>query len=159
MATRTCPGAAGVSGRAVWACFGVARTLEMSVRDPPKQCYLPHWSHLALEMAGRACLGAAGVSGRVVWACFGVARALKMAAPVQPLGPRNGRLGLPRFWWSAQPNRLGPFRRCQSAQNGCSEPPVKLPPASLPSGREVHGQAKTVLVTAPEPLGPRNGQS
>ena len=80
MATRTCPGAAGVSGRAVWACFGVARTLEMSVRDPPKQCYLPHWSHLALEMAGRACLGAAGVSGRVVWACFGVARALKMAA-------------------------------------------------------------------------------
>ena len=80
MATRTCPGAAGVSGRAVWACFGVARTLEMSVRDPPKQCYLPHWSHLALEMAGRACLGAAGLSGRVVWACFGVARALKMAA-------------------------------------------------------------------------------
>ena len=75
-----CPGPAGVSGRALWACFGAARALEMSVRDPPKQCYLPHWSHLALEMAGRACLGAAGVSGRVVWACFGVARALKMAA-------------------------------------------------------------------------------
>ena len=52
----------------------------MSVRDPPKQCYLLHWSHLALEMAARACLGAAGVSGRAVWACFGVARALKMAA-------------------------------------------------------------------------------
>ena len=80
MAARACLGAAGVSDRAIWACFGVARTLEMSVRDPPKQCYLPHWSHLALEMAGRACLGAAGVSGRVVWACFGVARALKMAA-------------------------------------------------------------------------------
>ena len=79
--------------------------------------------------------------------------------PLQPLGPRNGRLGPPRFWWSAQQGRLGLFRRCQGAQIGCSEPPVKLLPASLPSGREVHGQAKTVLFTAPEPLGPRNGQS
>ena len=80
MAVRACLGAAGVSGRAVCACFGVARALKMQVRDPPKQCYLPHRSHLALEMAARACLGAAGVSGRAVWACFGVARALKMAA-------------------------------------------------------------------------------
>ncbi len=57
----------------------------------PKHRYLPHRSHLGLEMAtrtrlgaagvsGRSCLGAAGVSGRAVWACFGVARALKMAA-------------------------------------------------------------------------------
>ena len=46
--------------------------------------------------------------------------------PVQPLGPRNGRLGPPRFWWSAQQGRLGLFRRCQGAQNGCSEPPVCL---------------------------------
>ena len=80
MATRTCLGAAGVSGRAVWACFGVARTLEMSVRDPPKQCYLPHRSNLGLKMATWSCLGAPGVSGRAVWACCGVAQALKMAA-------------------------------------------------------------------------------
>ena len=80
MATRACPGPAGVSGRALWACFGAARALEMSVRDPPKQCYLPHRSNLGLKMATWSCLGAAGVSGRAVWACCGVAQALKMAA-------------------------------------------------------------------------------
>ena len=156
MAARACPGPAGVSGSALWACFGAARALEMSVRDPPKQCYLPHWSHLAFEMAGRACLGAAGVCGRVVclFRCCQGAQNGRSKPPVQPLGPRNGRLGPPRFWWSAQQGRLSLFRRCQGAQNGCSEPPVKLLPASLPSGREVHGQAKTVLFTAPEPLGP-----
>ena len=59
---------------------GAARALEMSVRDPPKQCYLPYRSHLGLKMATWTCLGAAGVSGRAVWACCGVAQALKMAA-------------------------------------------------------------------------------
>ena len=60
MATRACLGAAGVSGRAVCACFGAARTLKMYVRDPPKQCYLLFRSHLALDMAPPACVGAAG---------------------------------------------------------------------------------------------------
>ena len=66
--------------------------------------YLRHRSHLALEMAARACLGAAGVSARAVWACFGVAQGAqngRSKPPVQPLGSRNGHLGLPRFWWSA----------------------------------------------------------
>ena len=34
MAARACLGAAGVSGRAVWACFGVARVLKMAALRP-----------------------------------------------------------------------------------------------------------------------------
>ena len=151
MVPRACPGPAGVSGRALWACFGAARALEMSVRDPPKQCYLPHWSHLALEMAGRACLGAAGVSGRVIWPCFGVARSLKMAAQSRQCNhlalemaawARPGSGGAPsRAVWACFGVARALKMAAQSPQyagKGCFRVsgPARLPPtpASLPLG-------------------------
>ena len=73
MAGQACLGAAGVSGRVVWACFGVARALKMAAQS--RQC-----NHLALEMVAWARPGSGGAPSRAVWACFGVARALKMAA-------------------------------------------------------------------------------
>ena len=88
-----------------------------------KHCYLPHRSHLALEMAARACLGAAGVSGRAVWACFGVARALKMAAQSR----QCNHLALEMAAWACPgaggaPGRpIGPVL----ALPGCSKWPLK----------------------------------
>ena len=125
MATRTCLGAGGASGRGVWACFGVARPLKMSVRDPPKQYYLPDWSHLALEMAARACLGAAGVSGRAVWACFG---ALKMAAQSR----QCNHLALEMVAWARPGSGGAPCRAVWTS----------------------FGVASAL---EPEPLGPQNG--
>ena len=128
MAARACLGAAGVSGRAVWACFGAAQALEMSVRDPPKQCSLPFQSHLALEMAARACLGAACVSGRAVWACFGVARVLKIATQSHQcshLALKIASQACPAA--GGAPGRpIGLVLALPGTQNGRSKPPVCL---------------------------------
>ena len=59
MAAQACLGAAVVSGRAVWACFGVAQALKMAAQS--RQC-----SHLALEIASQACPGAGGAPGRPI---------------------------------------------------------------------------------------------
>ena len=69
----------------------------------PKHCYLPHRSHLGLEMVPRACPGPAGASGRALWACFGAARALEMSVrdpPKQCYLPHRSNLGLKMATWS-----------------------------------------------------------
>ena len=69
----------------------------------PKHCYLPHRSHLGLEMATRACQGAGGVPGGAVWACFGAARALEMSVrdpPKQCYLPHRSHLGLKMATWT-----------------------------------------------------------
>ena len=128
MAARACPGPAGVSGRALWACFGAARALEMSVRDLPKQCYSPHRSNLGLKMATWSCLGAPGVSGRPVWACCGVAQALKMAAQslqCSHLALEIASQACPGA--GGAPGRpIGLVLALPGCQNGCPEPPVCL---------------------------------
>ena len=78
MAARACLGVAGVSGRAVWACFSVAQALKMAAQS--LQC-----SHLALEIASQACPGAGGAPGRpigLVLALPGCSKWLLRAASV-----------------------------------------------------------------------------
>ena len=111
----------------------------------PKHCYLPHRSHLGLEMATRACQGAGGVPGGAVWACFGAARALEMSVrdpPKQCYLPHQSHLGLKMATWTCLGAAgvsgravWGVFQRCPGAQNGRSKPPVQpLGPRNCLSG-------------------------
>ena len=84
-----------------------------------KQWYLPHGSHLALEMAARACRALE----MTAQARLGAARALEMAAQAwlgSRLNARNGRSGL-HGWRQGVRNGCSGLPRCrQHAQNNCS---------------------------------------
>ena len=72
----------------------------------------------------------------------------------EPLGPQNGRSGLPGCRWSARQGRLGLFGRCQGAQNGRSKPPVAATwPSKWPLGPAPVLVEPAVCASASLPLG------